>query len=130
MPPVNQADPLFRFVQGGRAGYIDVKGKIVIPPSLEPTGNWSQWSRGPATTSIGNDEAAEPFSEGLAVVATGERSFVYLNPQGQQALPERFPLASRFFHGLAHVKLPGAPGSRAASRTSTHPAAPFSPSSL
>ena len=32
------ADPLFRFVRNGRAGYIDSQGKIVIQPLL-PGGN-------------------------------------------------------------------------------------------
>ena len=33
------------------------------------------------------------------------KEFFYINKQGNQAIPERFALASHFFKGLAHVKL-------------------------
>jgi len=35
------ADPLYRFVRGDKAGYIDQKGKVVIQPKLPYTGNYS-----------------------------------------------------------------------------------------
>ena len=34
------ADPLYRFVRNGKAGYIDGTGQIVIPPTLEAYGNY------------------------------------------------------------------------------------------
>jgi hypothetical protein len=46
MPPTNNADPLFRFIRNGRAGFIDGKGRIVIPPTLEIGGNWGQYFNG------------------------------------------------------------------------------------
>ncbi len=39
MPPTNRADPLFRFISHGRAGFIDSTGKIVIDPTLEASSN-------------------------------------------------------------------------------------------
>ena len=30
---------------------------------------------------------------------------MYINKQGEQAIPEKFALASHFFKGLAHVKI-------------------------
>jgi len=50
---------------------------------------------------------AEPFSEGFAVIGHPDDGYIFINSQGKQAIPERFALASRYFHGLAHVKLRG-----------------------
>jgi len=33
------ADPLYRFVENGKAGYIDRTGKVVIKPQFEAYGN-------------------------------------------------------------------------------------------
>src|SRR6266852_2075302 len=33
------ADPLYRFVRDGKAGYIDNKGTVVIPPSFKVSSN-------------------------------------------------------------------------------------------
>ena len=52
---------------------------------------------------------AEPFSEGLTPVGDTEKGYVYIDTTGKQAIPERFALASRFFHGLAHVKIGAEP---------------------
>ena len=35
IPRSRGADPLYRFVKGGKAGYIDQAGQLVIPPVLE-----------------------------------------------------------------------------------------------
>jgi hypothetical protein len=50
---------------------------------------------------------AESFSEGFAAVGNPDEGYIYIDSKGKQAIPERFALASRFFHGLAHVKLQG-----------------------
>jgi len=39
-PANNSADPLYRFVKNGKAGYIDHTGKVAIPPTLEVHGNY------------------------------------------------------------------------------------------
>jgi hypothetical protein len=48
---------------------------------------------------------AEPFSEGLAAIGDPDEGYIFIDPQGKQAIAEHFALASRFFHGLAHVKV-------------------------
>jgi hypothetical protein len=40
IPRSKSADPLYRFVKNGKAGYIDRSGRVVIPPKLEPYGNY------------------------------------------------------------------------------------------
>ena len=42
MPVSDTADPLFRFIKNGHAGFIDRLGHIVIPPTLEVGSNWDQ----------------------------------------------------------------------------------------
>ena len=88
------SDGLALIRQNDLWGYINYAGIIVIPPKYK---------------------YAEPFSEELAVVGDWDdiRSaydYYYINTQGEQAISERFTLASHFFKGLAHVKLKPDPG--------------------
>jgi len=84
------SDGLALIQQNGLYGYIDHTGAIVITPRYK---------------------SASPFSEGLAVVGgrngkeTEDDEYYYINKQGEQAIPEKFDLASHFFKGLAHVKI-------------------------
>ncbi len=34
------ADPLYRFLKNGKAGYIDVNGRVAVLPKLTPYGNY------------------------------------------------------------------------------------------
>jgi hypothetical protein len=34
IPRSQSAEPLYRFFKGGKAGYIDVTGRVVIPPTF------------------------------------------------------------------------------------------------
>ena len=99
-------------------GYIDKGGKFAIPPSFDEA-DW--FSSGLALASRGAESGfinkkgsfvirmdqrrAERFSEGLAAVGDPRDGYIYIDTAGKQAIPERFALASRFFHGLAHVKV-------------------------
>lgn len=67
-------------------GYIDATGQLVIPPSIEFN---------------------EDFHDGLAVAGSRDKSYWYINMQGQRAFTGEFALASPFFKGLAHVMLAG-----------------------
>ena len=40
IPRDKSADPLYRFTKHGKAGYIDGRGRVVIPPTLESYGNY------------------------------------------------------------------------------------------
>lgn len=39
IPRSRSADPLYRFVKNGKAGYIDGRGRILIPPKFPAYGN-------------------------------------------------------------------------------------------
>lgn len=99
-------------------GFINLQGTFVIPPSFREVHSFSDglalvrkdkesgFIDKKGTLKIRADFfKAEPFSEGLAVVGHPDEGYVFINSRGNQAIPERFALASRFFHGLAHVKL-------------------------
>ncbi len=79
-------EPLFRVFQGGRWGFVDRAGKIVIPPRFE---------------------AADRFSDGLASVRV-DRQLGYVDATGKLVLvTEHEPagrLHRRFSQGLAAVK--------------------------
>ena len=108
-----------------RWGYIDKKGGVVIPPGFDEA---EPFSDGLALVQLGKRygyidhtgilviparyKYAEDFSDGLAVVCNDwnkkdfrYEGFCYINRQGEQAIAEKFVLASPYFKGLAHVKL-------------------------
>jgi hypothetical protein len=77
------ADPLFRFVRNGKAGYIDASGKIVIQPTLAVSDNW-----------FGE------FHEGLLGVKE-QHGFRYLDRSGKIVFRSDAWLAFNFSGGLA-----------------------------
>lgn len=103
----NNADPLYRFVRNGKAGYINQAGKIVIEPKLEFYGNHSgEFFDGlqAEAGSFGNYvdasgkvaiekefERAWDFSEGLAVaMPKGGDKWGYINRSGDFVIAPRF----------------------------------------
>jgi hypothetical protein len=111
----------------GQWGFIDKTGALVVKPHFD---NADSFSDGLALVSqnglsgfITHDgnfavapqlKYAEKFVEGLALVGsadwagpTNNNKFWYIDHTGRQAIPDKFPLATSFFKGLAHVALPG-----------------------
>ncbi|HEY9432310.1 MAG TPA: WG repeat-containing protein [Blastocatellia bacterium] len=105
----------------GKWGYIDKKGRIIIRPQYDDA---MAFSNGVARVRQGNlygyidisgaftvtiqFEYAEDFADGLAVVGPGDwrkGDYYYIDKHGQQAIAEKYGLASTFFRGLAHVRL-------------------------
>lgn len=78
------SDGLALVEDGQKSGFIDKTGNLVIPANYYKT---------------------EPFSEGLTAVGDTDTGYTYIDVRGKQVIPERFSIASRFHHGLAHVKL-------------------------
>ena len=127
--PVWPKDPrsdtsLFRFVVGvdekAKAGYIDAKGHVVIPPTFDAHGDYGydDFFNGIALVDIGHEywyidakgdrlfhaHDSGAFSEGFADFRQGDR-FGYLNTRGQLAVPAMFEAVDRFSEGLAAVQI-------------------------
>jgi hypothetical protein len=81
------ADPLFRFVRNGKAGYIDDTGRIIIEPTL-PAG----------------DNSSGEFHEGLLAVKEQD-GFRYVDRSGSIVLTSDAWLAFDFSSGLAPASL-------------------------
>ena len=79
------ADPLYRYIEGGKAGYIDQTGKVVIPPVLPDQGS-------------GYDEE---FHDGLLL--NWEEGY-YVNTRGEKVVFEGLVPESGFSDGLALAK--------------------------
>jgi hypothetical protein len=82
----DQSDLPGCFPQGGKFGYIDKTGKMIIAP---------------------NFFVAQNFSEGLAAVRveeTAESKFGYIDRSGQMVIAPRFHQAGPFSEGLAAVE--------------------------
>src|SRR5512140_1506705 len=75
-PPAPAPDPLFPVVKGGKWGYIDRTGRVVVAPRF--------------------DEAAR-FSEGLAPVRAGKQ-LGYADPAGKLVLVPAFGPAGGTLH--------------------------------
>ncbi len=83
----NPSDSLYRISTAGKVGYIDRKGKVLIPPVY-----------------FNGTE----FSEGLAAVR--EKGFYgYIDERAQYIIPPQFDLAGEFNHGIALVYKNGEP---------------------
>jgi len=93
------AEGLARFTAGGKFGFFDQRGQVVIPPRFG---------------------FAKPFSEGLSAVCDGCREIAegehrrmqggtwgYINRSGGQVIPLQFEEAESFNKGQARVKLKG-----------------------
>jgi hypothetical protein len=83
IPRSQNADPLYRFIRNGKVGYIDQRGKIVVPPDIE-------W--------FGGNGGGE-FHDGLLEVSASDG--VYVDRNGKPAFDKKFSRGWDFSEGLA-----------------------------
>lgn len=129
IPRTKTADPLYRFIKNGRAGYIDRSGRVVIPPSLDPHGNYgSEFQDGSLEIAVSSGRYVDrtgkvvldkklyrgwDFSEGLAVaMREGEELWGYINTSGEFAVSPRFKTGGdsyvwSFSDGFARIRVDG-----------------------
>jgi hypothetical protein len=132
IPRSKSADPLYRFVKNGKAGYIDRTGRIVIPPRLERYGNYgSEFHDGLLEIAVSDGRYIDrtgkvvidkvfyrgwDFSEGLAVaMRKGENLWGYIDTSGEFVISPRFETypngyVSSFSEGVAMVEVKGRVG--------------------
>lgn len=84
-PRVGPADGLLAVRIAGRVGFIDLAGRIVIPPSFD---------------------SAHQFSESRAVAWLNGHAG-YIDRSGKFVIPPRFEAAHSFHEGMAAVQLGG-----------------------
>jgi hypothetical protein len=129
IPRSSTADPLYRFIRNGKAGYIDANGHVVVPPELTPYGNYgSEFRDGLLEISVSDGKYVDrtgklvidkklyrgwDFSEGLAVaMREGEDLWGYINTSGEFAISPRFESSPSdyvwsFAEGFARVEVKG-----------------------
>jgi hypothetical protein len=103
---------------GALWGFIDKKGAVAIAPRFESAASFSDGlalvsenglfgyiDRTGAYDIRPQFKSAENFVGGRAVVGNMDSGYRYIDHQGKNAIPGTFALASRFFKGLAHVKV-------------------------
>jgi hypothetical protein len=122
------ADPLFRFVRNGKAGYIDATGRIRVDPVLPAGGNsFGEFHEGllavrdkngvryvdrsGRTAFEGNYWLAFDFSEGLAPAATDAAKWGFIDRLGHFVVPPQYWWVDPFSEGLARVSVSGELGS-------------------
>lgn len=101
------ADPLYRFVRDGKAGYIDNTGKVVIEPKLNGDGNYGgEFHDGLLEIGVSSGQYVDKtgklvidkgfergwaFSEGLAVAMPKNGNlWGYIDPTGKFVISPRF----------------------------------------
>lgn len=116
--PSKTADPLYRFFKGNRVGFIDVKGKIVIPPTLDADFQAAEFHDGLLRVEDGyvNTSGRKvlkdglysggDFSEGLAPAGNGGK-LGYVDNRNTFAISPRFLYADSFHEGMARVIIEG-----------------------
>jgi len=108
----------------GKWGFINKTGALVVKPQFDSADSFSDGlalvSQNGLSGFITHDgtfavapqfKYAEHFVDGLSLVGKDwpgatNNNFWYIDRTGRQAIPDSFPLATSFFKGLAHVKLP------------------------
>jgi len=127
--PANETDPLFPVLKGGKWGYIDKTGKMVIQPvyyyaypfveGLAMIQPWAALSRGAIRVQFIDKKGrlispqtyayAHPFSDGLALVAVPDsKGFHYIDKAGKVIdIPYRYGGAGQFSEGLANIEIRG-----------------------
>jgi hypothetical protein len=88
IPRSKSADPLYRFVKNGKAGYIDSTGRVVVPPKLELYGNYDS-----------------EFHDGLLEIALSDGR--YIDRTGRVVIDPGLYRGWDFSEGLAAVTRSG-----------------------
>lgn len=122
------ADPLFRFVKDGKAGYIDAAGKVVIDAVLPADSNFGgefhegllavkekrgyrYVDRSGTVVFQGDYWMAFDFSEGLAQASTDAGKSGFIDRTGRFAVAPEYWRVDPFSEGLARVSVSGEFGS-------------------
>ena len=104
-----------RVKRGGKYGYVDTRGRLVVPTRFQQAGHYSE---GLAPVLVGGSwgyvdtdgrmaieprfGCAEPFSEGLANVRV-DWHWGYIDKTGAMAIPAKLPYSATFHRGLAQI---------------------------
>jgi hypothetical protein len=118
------ADALFRFVHGGKVGYIDSSGRIVMQPLLpggdnfggefhegligvREKGGYRFLDRTGTVVFRSDARFAYGFSEGLAPASKGDRmsKWGFIDKTGNFAISPQYFTADDFSEGLARVEV-------------------------
>jgi len=81
--PIIRESELFSFFSGGKVGYIDVQGRVIIPPT---------WT------------SAGKFSDGLARIRSEQGKWGFIDTQGKIVIPPTFEQVLDFHDGKAGAK--------------------------
>ena len=130
IPRTQFAEPLYRFVKEGKAGYIDATGRVVIAPIFKTLGGNSRAEFHDGLVEIGGFDGVYAdrtgkvildkglyrgwdFSEGLAVaMRKGEELWGYIDRTGEFVIPPTFASSPNsyvypFSDGLAMIEVKG-----------------------
>lgn len=111
---------------GSHWGFIDKTGALVINPRFEDPEVFSSGlsrirdhalygyaDKSGSVKIAPRYKYAEDFNEGFAVVGDGAAQYWYIDQHGNRTISGEFAAASRFFRGLANVRLPKSDGGEA-----------------
>ncbi len=122
------ADPLFRFEQNGKAGYIDATGKIVVRPTYPGGSNFlGEFHEG--LLAVRDERGARyvdrsgkvvfrtdsrfssDFFEGLAAASSESSRWGFIDRTGRFTVPPQYYEVEAFSEGIARISVTGEVGS-------------------
>ena len=103
--PTKQPHMRFRVTVGGKVGYIDKSGKLVINPQYDEA---NEFSDGLALVCVGHCDISPVFERSLqgqdyGTDVPGAHKYGFIDESGNMVIDPRFDSASDFSEGLAAV---------------------------
>lgn len=92
--------PLFPAVKDGKYGFIDIKGNIVIPPIFTSA---KYFSEGLAAVQVGGRSYIDSSTDGGQYIGSEKGKWGYIDRTGEIKIPPQFSEAREFSEGLAAV---------------------------
>lgn len=92
--------PLFPAVKDGKYGFIDIKGNFVIPPTFTSAKHFSE---GLAAVQVGGRSYIDSYTDGDQYISSEKGKWGYIDRTGEIKIPAQFSEAREFSEGLAAV---------------------------
>ena len=94
--------PLFPAVKDGKYGFIDIKGNFVIPPIFTSA---KYFSEGLAAVNVGGRSYIDSSTDGGQYIHAENGKWGYIDRTGEMKIPPQFSEAREFSEGLAAVAI-------------------------
>ena len=103
----SQEKELKSFSEGGKIGFHDTSGNVVVPAKFDGVGdNFDELIRGKGYIAMENDSVVVEygFSEGFIKIRLNQK-WGYMHKSGNEVISPKYDFAENFFDGFAMVRI-------------------------